>query len=237
MESFKKFTAQNLGISISNDQLNKFLLFEAILIKWNSQYNLTSITDHKDIIIKHFYDSLTCFKYVPLNNKITLIDVGTGAGFPGIPLAIMNPEIQLTLVESVGKKADFCQIALQELEINNSRVLASRAETVGREPTHREQYDWAVARAVAPLSTLAEYLIPLVRIGGSVLAQKGVALQKEIRESKKAIFTLGGKIKETFPIALPEEMGNRTLILVKKNKNTPSQYPRRPGTPKKNPIF
>jgi 16S rRNA (guanine527-N7)-methyltransferase len=237
METFKQLVAQNLEILISDEQLEKFILFEELLLKWNKQYNLTSITEHKEIIIKHFYDSLTCLKYIPLNKKTSLIDVGTGAGFPGIPLTIINSDIQLTLVESVGKKADFCQIVLEELCMSNSHVITSRAETVGQEPTHREQYDWAVARAVAPLSVLVEYLLPLVRIGGSILAQKGVALDKEIRESKKAIFTLGGKIKEKLPISLPEDMGNRTLILMEKNKKTPSTYPRRPGTPKKNPLI
>ena len=218
MDIFQKLVLTNLGISISDDQLEKFILFEELLIKWNNQYNLTSIIDPEEIRIKHFYDSLTCLTCIPINENFSLIDVGTGAGFPGIPLTIINPNIQLTLVESIRKKADFCRIIISELGIKNSRVITSRAETIGQDLTHREQYDWAVARAVAPLPILVEYLLPLVHIGGSVLAQKGFALDSEINKSKKAILILGGSIKKKTPISLPENMGKRTLIHIKKNK-------------------
>jgi len=237
MDAFQQLVAHNLDISISNVQREKFRLFEDLLIKWNKRYNLTSITDPDEIRIKHFYDSLTCLLVIPTNVKSSLVDIGTGAGFPGIPLKIINPEIQLTLVESITKKADFCKIVLRELGLKNSRVVASRAETIGQEPTHREQYDWAVARAVAPLPVLVEYLLPLVQVGGSVLAQKGFELDAEINQSRKAIFTFGGIIKSELPISLPKKMGNRTLIQIEKKKKTPAIYPRRPGSPKKNPLI
>ncbi|MDO9547172.1 MAG: 16S rRNA (guanine(527)-N(7))-methyltransferase RsmG [Pelolinea sp.] len=237
MDNFQQLVAHNLGITLSNAQTDMFALFEEILLKWNKKYNLTAITNPDEIRIKHFYDSLTCFSMIPVNETIMLIDIGTGAGFPGIPLIIINPLIQLTLVESIAKKADFCQIALNELGFKDTHVVTSRAETIGQEPIHREHYDWAVARAVAPLSVLVEYSLPLVRVGGSVLAQKGIELDTEINEAKKAISLLGGNVVSTLPISLPNNMGKRTLIQIGKKKPTPAIYPRRPGTPKKSPLI
>lgn len=237
METLIQLASENLGIILSAEQNKMFELFEDLLLKWNKKYNLTSITDSNEIKIKHFYDSLTCLSIIPTNKAISLIDIGTGAGFPGIPLKIINPLIQLTLAESVVKKADFCQIVINALGLEKTHVLALRAETIGQEAAHREQYDWAVARAVAPLPVLVEYLLPLVRIGGSVLAQKGVELDVEINQAKKAVHSLGGKIESVSTTALPNNMGQRTLILIRKAKQTPKRYPRRPGTPKKNPLI
>ena len=237
METFLQLAEFNFGIALSNEQIEMFTLFEALLLKWNKKYNLTAITDHDEIRIKHFYDSLTCLSIIPANKAISLIDIGTGAGFPGIPLIIINPLIQLTLAESIAKKADFCHIVIDELGLKKVRVVTSRAETIGQEAAHRERYDWAVARAVAPLPVLVEYLLPLVQIGGNVLAQKGIDLDTEIDQARKATHTLGGEIKSVVPISLPNNMGQRTLIQIIKIKSTPASYPRRPGTPKKNPLI
>ena len=236
MENFTRQVDNILGISITPTQMNLFASYEALLLEWNSKFNLTAITMHDTIRVKHFFDSLTCLHVIPAKGRFSLIDVGTGAGFPGIPLKIVNPSIKLTLSESVGKKADFCRIAIEELRLTNSRVNADRAETIGQDKKFRESYDWAVARAVAPLTVLAEYLLPLVHIGGSMLAQKGSDVDMEIDQSENAIRTLGGKLDSVIPITLPNGMGKRTLIRILKIKPTPAKYPRRPGTPKKNPL-
>jgi len=236
MENFTRQVDNILGISITPTQMNLFASYEALLLEWNSKFNLTAITMHDTIRVKHFFDSLTCLHVIPAKGRFSLIDVGTGAGFPGIPLKIVNPSIKLTLSESVGKKADFCRIAIEELRLTNSRVNADRAETIGQDKKFRESYDWAVARAVAPLTVLAEYLLPLVHIGGSMLAQKGGDVDMEIDQADNAITILGGKLDSVIPITLPNGMGKRTLIRILKIKPTPAKYPRRPGTPKKNPL-
>jgi 16S rRNA (guanine527-N7)-methyltransferase len=225
-----------LGIALTPTQVKMLSVYEAILLEWNTKFNLTAITEHDTIRVKHFFDSLTCLHVIPAKGKFSLIDVGTGAGFPGIPLKIINPSIKLTLSESVGKKADFCRIAVEELRMTNAHVITGRAEMIGQDKNFRERYDWAVARAVAPLPELAEYLLPLVHIGGSMLAQKGSDVDKEIGQAENAIRTLGGKLESVIPITLPNGMGERTLIHICKITPTPAKYPRRPGIPKKSPI-
>lgn len=210
--------------------------FAEFVLEWNEKLNLTAIRERKPFWIKHIYDSLTCLHEVFAFGSSAVIDIGTGAGFPGIPLKIAYPEMKLTLTESVKKKADFCQLAVDTLKLNDVQVIAERAETIGQDKAHREMYNWAVARAVAPLSVLVEYLLPLVHIGGAVLAQKGSNAGEEIRNAEKAIRVLGGEVKKIRKIELPENMGSRSLIVIKKVKATPAQYPRRPGVPKKQPI-
>ena len=236
MEKFLQQVDEALGIALTPTQVNMFAAYEAILLEWNTKFNLTAITEHETICVKHFFDSLTCLRVIPEQGKSSLIDVGTGAGFPGIPLKIINPSIKLTLSESVGKKADFCRIAIEELRLTNAQVITGRAETIGQDKNFRERYDWAVARAVAPLPVLAEYLLPLVHIGGSMLAQKGSNVAMEIDQAENAIRTLGGKLDSVIPITLPNGMGERTLIRIQKITPTPAKFPRRPGTPKKNPL-
>lgn len=236
MENFFQQVNDNFRISLTPTQVNMFAMYEALLIDWNKKFNLTTITDPGEIRVKHFLDSLTCLHVVPMQGSFSLIDIGTGAGFPGIPLVIINPSIELTLVESVGKKADFCRIAVEKLRFTNTQVITSRAETIGQDQKFRECYDWAIARAVAPLPVLAEYLLPLVRIGGSMLAQKGGDVDIEIDQSENAIKTLGGKLDSVIPISLPNGMGKRTLIQIRKIMPTPAKYPRRPGVPKKKPL-
>ena len=236
MEKFLQQVDEALGIALTPTQVNMFAAYEAILLEWNTKFNLTAITEHETICVKHFFDSLTCLRVIPEQGNFSLIDVGTGAGFPGIPLMIINPSIKLTLSESVGKKADFCRIAIEELRLTNAQVITGRAETIGQDKKFRERYDWAVARAVAPLPVLAEYLLPLVHIGGSMLAQKGSNVAVEIDQAENAIRTLGGKLDSVIPIMLPNGMGERTLIRIQKITPTPAKFPRRPGIPKKNPL-
>jgi len=236
MENLLQQVNHNLHVSLTPTQLNMFARYEDLLIEWNTKFNLTTITDPGEIRVKHFLDSLTCLRVVPEQGNFSLIDIGTGAGFPGIPLKIINPSIKLTLAESIGKKAKFCRIAVEELRLTKTQVITIRAETIGQDQKFRECYDWAIARAVAPLPVLAEYLLPLVRIGGSMLAQKGGDVDIEISQSENAIKTLGGKLVSVIPISLPDGMGERTLIHIRKITPTPEKYPRRPGVPKKKPI-
>jgi 16S rRNA (guanine527-N7)-methyltransferase len=236
MEKFHNYLLQLLGIELTTLQKNAFQTFEKLLLDWNQKFNLTSITNPEEIHIKHFLDSLSVLRVIPTSGEFSLIDIGTGAGFPGIPLKIMLPEMTLTLVESSQKKAEFCKAAVNELHLTNTIVIASRAEDLGKDPNHREKYDWAIARAVAELSVLAEYLLPLVKIGGKALAMKGASTEAEVQKAKHAISILGGELSENMQLELPNGSGGRTLIVIKKNTATPHAYPRRAGMPSKKPI-
>ena len=182
-----------LGLRLSLRQLAAFERYEQELLSWNEKFNLTAIRDSEGVRTKHFLDSLSCLLVMRDNPPARLVDIGTGAGFPGIPLKILLPNIQLTLVESVGKKADFCRHVVEVLNLDKVEVLTCRAEEMGQDRNHRERYDWAVARAVAALPVLAEFLLPLVKIGGSILAQKGEAGPAEAHAADKAIRLLGGR--------------------------------------------
>ncbi len=197
MEIFKDLVAQSLGIEISPLQLTAFRAYESLLLEWNEKFNLTSITDPEEIHVKHFLDSLTALNAIQPEAAFSLIDIGTGAGFPGIPLKIMRPEISLTLVESSQKKAEFCQAVTRKLSLLDTTVVAARAEDLGKDPAYRSKFDWAIARAVADLSILAEYMLPFVKIGGKALAMKGANTDDEIRKAGRALRILGGEIVET----------------------------------------
>jgi 16S rRNA (guanine527-N7)-methyltransferase len=229
LDDFKPF-------ALTEGQKDQLSQFSALVLEWNQKLNLTSITDPEQFWIKHIYDSLTCLPLVFAFGASSVIDIGTGAGFPGIPLKIAYPEMRLTLAESVNKKADFCRLAVDTLELPNVTVIAERAEMLGQHPAHREQYDWAIARAVAPLNVLAEYLLPLVHAGGHALAQKGANVGEEIRIAENAIKLLGGKLEKVAQIELPQDFGSRTLVTIKKIKPTAAEFPRRPGIPKKTPL-
>ena len=227
---------QLTGFSLSPLQLSAFERFEQELIEWNSRMNLTAIREVEAIRTKHFLDSLSCLLVLrdPLPNR--MIDIGTGAGFPGIPLKIALPNLRITLVESVGKKADFCRHIIQVLKLDQVEVLQSRAEEMGLDQNHRERYDWAVARAVANMSILAEYLLPLVRVGGAVLAQKGESGPAEVHAADRAIKLLGGQLRKLQKVNLPGIAEDRYLVVLDKFATTPPGYPRRVGLPSKKPI-
>ena len=227
--------SENLNIDLTPAQNLIFEHYQALLLEWNQKFNLTAITDPQEMQLKHFYDSLTCLRAIPPDAK-SLIDIGCGAGLPGIPLKIMLPGLKLVLVDSVGKKVEFCRIAAQELGLTDVTVLHARAEDLGQDKAHREQYDWAVARAVAPLPVLAEYLLPLVRVGGSMLSQKGSSATDELEQASKAIRTLGGGQAKLDAFELPVTHDQRALIQIVKERNTPAQYPRKAGTPSKKPL-
>jgi 16S rRNA (guanine527-N7)-methyltransferase len=236
MENWAHAAQTLLGIHLSQHQLDAFQCYEQELLEWNSRFNLTAIRDAEGIRIKHFLDSLTCLMAIRDSHPNRLIDVGTGAGFPGLALKIVLPNLRLTLVESVGKKLDFCSHMVQKLRLENVDLILARAEEVGQMPAHREQYDWAVARAVANLPVLLEYLVPLVKVGGHALAQKGDSGPAEAHASGKALKLLGGNLHQLLPVNLPGVVEDRYLVIVDKTAATPPQYPRRTGLPAKCPL-
>lgn len=210
--------------------------YEKELLSWNQKFNLTAIRDAESVRVKHFLDSFSCVLAWKANPPSRLIDVGTGAGFPGIPLKILYPSMQVTLVESVGKKAAFCQHIIELLKLDGVEVVNARAETLGQDTRHREKYDWAVARAVASLNVLSEYLLPFVKVGGRMLAQKGESGPAEAHTAEHAIKLLGGKIQQLIPLNLPGVVEDRYLVLVGKVHVMPPKYPRKPGHPAKEPL-
>ena len=229
--------AQTLfNIHITGRQVMALTAYEKELLEWNQKFNLTAIRDSESIRTKHFLDSLSCVLAWKSSPPGELIDVGTGAGFPGIPLKILYPNLKLTLVESVGKKAMFCQHVVKLLGLEQVEVIQARAEDLGQDPQHRERYDWAVARAVAHLNVLGEYLIPLVRVGGSILAQKGESGPAEAQSAEEAMKLLGGKLKQLIPVHLPGVADDRYLVVMEKVAATPPKYPRKPGIPMKQPL-
>ncbi|UCD42057.1 MAG: 16S rRNA (guanine(527)-N(7))-methyltransferase RsmG [Chloroflexota bacterium] len=236
MHELVEYAWNLLGIQISEDQLSAFEVYEQQLIEWNDRYNLTAIDNPKQIRVKHFLDSLSCI--LALRNTPTdhVVDVGTGAGFPGLPLKIICPTINMTLIESVGKKTAFCQHIIQTINLQNVNILQERAEILASHPDMREKNDWAIARAVATLPVLVEYLLPLVRVGGFALAMKGESGPAEAQSAEQAIHILGGQIQQLIPVTLPSVEDERYLVVIEKTAATPERYPRRVGIPAKRPL-
>ena len=236
MEKWVKDLKALVGIQLTARQIAAFQRYEDELLEWNSRMNLTAIRDREGIRTKHFLDSLSCILAFRERPPERLIDIGTGAGFPGIPLKIIYPRMKLTLVESVGKKLEFCRHMVETLNLEEVTLLQARAEALGQDRAHREQYDWAVARAVANLPVLAEYLLPLVSLGGRMLAQKGESAHAEAVAAQKAIRLLGGELQQIIPVLVPGIAEERYLVVVDKVASTPPGYPRRVGLPARRPI-
>lgn len=228
--------AESLGIALSAKQVTQFERYQALLLEWNERMNLTAVRDPEEIQGRHFVDSLACTLATGNLNGQLLIDVGSGAGFPGLPLKILFPELRLRLLESVGKKRDFLQAAVDVIGLTDVQVIGARAEDAGQNEAQREVYDWAVARAVARLGTLVEYLLPLVRVGGYVLAQKGQQAAVEMSEAAEGITLLGGGTPRLVPVQLAEHEAPSYLVLIEKIAPTPDLYPRRAGVPAKRPL-
>lgn len=236
METLARDAKALFNVHLSGRQVTALLTYEKELLEWNQKFNLTAIRDAESIRTKHFLDSFSCVLAWKASPPNQLIDVGTGAGFPGIPLKILYPNLKLTLVESVGKKAMFCQHIVRVLRLEHVEVIQARAEDLGQDPAHREKHDWAIARAVANLNVLSEYLIPLVKIGGAILAQKGESGPAEAQSAEEVMKLLGGKLKQLIPVNLPGVADDRYLVVVEKVAATPPRFPRKPGIPMKQPL-
>ncbi len=237
MAKFAREVESLIGVKLSASQIKAFQIYENELIEWNKIINLTAIRDVSQIRCKHFLDSLSCWLAFGDRKPKSIIDIGSGAGFPGIPLKILLPKMQLTLVESIGKKAKFCEHIVQTLRLENVTVITARAEEVGKTEIHRENYDWAVARAVAALPILVEFLLPFTRLNGGVIAQKGGNAPAEVQQAQNAIRVLGGRLHQLIPVSIPGVVEERYLVVINKVAPTPSIYPRLTGTPTKKPLL
>jgi 16S rRNA (guanine527-N7)-methyltransferase len=228
--------AAAFGITLTSAQLEQFAIYESLLLDWNERMSLTAIRGARDIRIRHFLDSLSCFTATGPLHSCSLIDVGSGAGFPGLPLKILFPTLKLTLVDSVAKKVRFLEHVAHALGLKDVTFVVDRAEAIGREVAFREQYDWAVARAVAELRVLVEFLLPLCRVGGAALAQKGESAAVEVAAATGTIAVLGGDEAQISAVRLPETDQTHYLVVIPKTRPTDARYPRRPGIPAKRPL-
>lgn len=223
-----------IGVNLTDKQVNQFLKYFEMLVEKNKVMNLTSITEFDEVIEKHFVDSLQIAQYVDLTQEVSIIDVGTGAGFPGIPLKIAFPEIKVTLLDSLNKRINFLNEVIDELGLEKITALHGRAEDYGKNGTYREQFDYCVSRAVANMSSLSEYCLPFVKVGGSFIPYKSGNIDEELEQAKKAVFLLGGKIEKVEKFALSE--AQRSFVFIKKEKITAKKYPRKAGLPTKEPL-
>lgn len=225
-----------LGIPANERLVGRFLAYMDGILSWNDKVNLTAITDREEFIRKHFLDSLTCSPFPEMEEAERIIDVGTGAGFPGIPLALVFPEKQFVLMDSLKKRLKIIDELTEELGIANVRTLHGRAEDLARMKEHREQYDLCVSRAVANLAVLSEYTLPFLKVGGTLLAYKGPEALQEIQSSGNAVRTLGGILSEERRVTIPGLESSHVILIINKIKHTPESYPRKAGTPAKEPL-
>ncbi len=218
----------------NNEEKELFEKYMQLLLEWNEKINLTAITKKEDIILKHFIDSETILPFIGDGSKV--IDVGTGAGLPGIPMKILNNSLDITLMDSLNKRINFLNEVINELKLEKIEAIHSRAEELGRNEKYREKYDVAVSRAVANLSTLLEYMMPFVKIGGKCICMKGPNVQKELKRAEKAIKELGGELEKVYNFVLPNSDIERNIIIIRKKQKINFKYPRKAGTPGKEPL-
>lgn len=227
---------EELNISLTEEQINQFIRYYELLVEWNEFMNLTAITDYDEVMQKHFVDSLSLIKVFDVSKKVSVIDVGTGAGFPGLALKIAYPNLQITLLDSLNKRIQFLNEVICELGLEGIEAVHGRAEDFAKPGKFRESFDLAVSRAVANLTTLSEYCLPFVKIGGSFISYKSEKVNEEMEDAKKAIAILGGKVERSDEFKLPESDIYRNLVTIKKTKETPKKYPRKAGLPSKEPL-
>lgn len=234
--NFEKFIEETKKVNIvfTELQLEQFRMYYEMLVEKNKVMNLTGITEWDEVLEKHFLDSISLIRVIDLNQNLSVIDMGTGAGFPGIPLKIAFPNLQVTLADSLNKRVLFLQEVIDSLKLEGIEAIHGRAEDLARDKKYREQYDLSVSRAVANLSTLSEYCLPFVKLGGQFISYKSGEIEEEILASKSAVFLLGGKINKTVKFELGES--GRSFIVIDKIKGTPKTYPRKAGTPSKKPL-
>ncbi|WP_294405014.1 16S rRNA (guanine(527)-N(7))-methyltransferase RsmG [uncultured Clostridium sp.] len=228
--------AEDVGLQLSKEQYERFMKYMKLLQEWNEKINLTAITEDEEVVKKHFIDCIKAFKREEFKNADTMIDVGTGAGFPGLPIAIMRSDLKVTLLDSLNKRINFLNTVVQELGLKNVTTIHSRAEDGARKKELREQFDIATSRAVANMSVLSEFCMPYVKVGGSFIALKGPAVEQEIAESRNAIGTLGGQLVDVYEVSIEETELRHNLVVVKKIKPCDKIYPRKAGTITKKPI-
>lgn len=227
---------EELGLDLNEGEEGKFLKYKELLKEWNEKINITTIIENREIDIKHFLDSLTCLPLGLFDGGKSIIDIGTGGGFPGIPLKIMKEDLDVTLLDSLNKRIVFLDEVIKNLNLEGIRAIHGRAEELSRNKEYREQYDIAVARAVASLDTLTEYCLPFVKPGGHFVAMKGPDMEEELNSSMNAINTLGGKLVESKEVKIPESDIRHSLVVIKKVNKTAKKYPRGGGKPRKKPL-
>lgn len=234
--NFDKFIeeANKISITFTDTQLEQFRMYYEMLVEKNKVMNLTGITEWNEVLEKHFLDSISLIRVIDLDQELTVMDMGTGAGFPGIPLKIAFPKLKVTLADSLNKRVLFLQEVIDSLKLEGIEAIHGRAEDLARDKKYREQYDLAVSRAVANLSTLSEYCLPFVKIGGKFISYKSGEIEEEVSSSKSAVFLLGGKIINSVKFELGES--GRSFIVIDKVNGTPKSYPRKAGTPSKKPL-
>lgn len=226
--------ARQINVDITEEKANAFYEYNKLLLEWNEKINLTAITDEREIILKHFIDSLTINRYI--GNAETVMDIGTGAGFPGIPLKIVNENKSFILVDALNKRINFLEEVKNNLKLNDLDLIHSRSEDLGKDLNYRENMDIVTSRAVANLRVLVEYMLPFVKLNGLCICMKGPNVKEEIAEAENAINILGGKIEKVGKIILPESEIERNIVIIKKINKTPSKYPRKAGTATKQPL-
>ena len=229
-----KEQAEKIQINLNDEQISRFHTYMNMLLEWNEKMNLTAITEPKEIILKHFIDSLTINKYIDQN--VNIIDIGTGAGFPGIPIKIIRDDLDITLMDSLNKRINFLNQVIEKNNLKEIKTIHARAEELARNKQFREKFSIATSRAVAPLNVLLEYMLPFVKVGGYCVCMKGSNIDDEIKNAEKALKVLNGKIEKIETFYLPESEFGRNIILVKKIGNIPAKFPRKAGTPSKEPL-
>ena len=235
LEKFKN-GLQQLHIALSEKQMEQFLQYYELLVEKNKVMNLTAITEFDEVVEKHFLDSVSLTKQLDLHQPLKVLDLGTGAGFPGIPLKIVFPELEITLMDSLNKRVLFLQDVISSLQLENIEAVHGRAEEAARNKKYRESFDLCVSRAVANISTLSEYCLPFVKVGGSFISYKSSTIEDELEDGKKGIAILGGKVKDVYKFTLPDSELQRSFVIIEKEKKTPKAYPRKAGTPSKEPL-
>lgn len=225
-----------MGINATEQMVNQFSMYYELLLEWNKVMNLTAITDLNEVIQKHFLDSAALGKYYPLDKKLSLIDIGTGAGFPGIPLKILFPKLEIVLVDSIGKRIKFLNELILKLELEHIQAIHGRAEDLARQSAYREKFDLCVSRAVTNLASLCEYCIPFIRMDGLFISYKSAMVGEEVKQAENAIHILGGKINKIEEFQIPHTDFQRSFIFIQKIKKTGIKYPRKAGTPTRNPL-
>ena len=228
---------EKLGISLTKKQLEQFIIYYEMLIEWNEKINLTAITEFQDVMKKHFVDSVSLVKAYDVTKKVNVIDVGTGAGFPGLALKIAYPQLQITLLDSLNKRISFLNAVIEKLNLSGVETIHGRAEDFAKPGKLRENYDLCVSRAVANLSTLSEFCLPFVKKGGMFISYKSEKISEEMENAKNAISLLGGNIKSQVEFMLPDSDIYRNLFVIEKVKETPKKFPRKAGLPSKEPLF